>query len=1022
MAKRRLAVALVLFSLLSPVFPAGTVAATEGARWSSVNVPTEGRPGNWVLAAGSDVLRLAQAVDGSLYAAVSGVGYTLFKSINGGYAWSYVGNVRDNIVDIATSPRDANWLYYATASTVYRSSDAGKTFVALPGNPGGAGAGNIEITSIAVSWQNAHVVVVGTRDNDSGQFGGVYTISEDRLFSGWTDAGLVGYDVCAVSYAPGYAGDRQVIAVATNETDTYVLTRYGSAGWGATLSNARLSRDNSFSIVATSAQVSFPNDYSADAANSVVYVGVAAGGNGDVYQVSLSSGISSAADLSVGSGYGLRNVDVAGIAVVSHGNSAKLLAGANASSQTYSSADGGRTWTRSEKEPTGGSRTRILVTGKASYAATSGPESGVSASTDNGLTWNQVGLIDTTMAAMVDFAPSPAYSQDETMFLLTFGGKHSLWRATAPDTWERVFSSALRDVDSMAGVKLSPTYRKGAATLFVVGSSGGNSAIWQSTDNGQKFNRRFALDPSGGGPMTIDAWAVAGDSTLIISSYDGANSKLYRSDNAGFIFAPGVVVGTQPVNALSLSPEFARDGIVLAGGASGGVYRSTDNGSAFESIPPFATTPPLAGLMSVAFDPRFASNRTVYAASATAGRGIHRFVLGKSAAWESIDSTMPTGATFSQLLVSADGVLFAANSKSGTGMERALDPTYTLGPVFETVKRDLNSNATLAGLWQSGNRVWAIDTTVAQLLSFADTLTSPPAATYPAEASSGLGSLSNHTIRNVRLDWQTVPEATSYQWQLSYNQGFNALPTGFEGTTDGSSANLPTLEPGTTYYWRVRASAPVLSPWSAKRSFTTALDTEVVPLKLLSPQPGAAQVPTTPLFQWSPIAGADGYEFVLSAEPAFSSPSINMTGDKAVPTTAWQCDRALKGEATFYWKVRAVSRNMASAWSPVSSFTTDVPTLPTRTPAPIRSQPPQPEFATPRPSPIPQSTLQPFIPTPTPPAPSVTQQPAPQPTTAAPQLPVMTIFNWMAYFIGGLLVAIMLLLVILLVMVVRMRR
>jgi len=44
--------------------------------------------------------------------------------------------------------------------------------------------------------------------------------------------------------------------------------------------------------------------------------------------------------------------------------------------------------------------------GKA-YAATSGPNSAFSCTTDGGTTWNQLSLIDTEISNIVDLAPSP---------------------------------------------------------------------------------------------------------------------------------------------------------------------------------------------------------------------------------------------------------------------------------------------------------------------------------------------------------------------------------------------------------------------------------------------------------------------------------------------------------------------------------------------------------------------------------------------------------------------------------------
>ena len=72
---------LLLISLLIlalPLTPA--MADPDEVMWSRVNIPTEGKAGNWALANGSDVAHLTIAIDGTLYAYVNGLTYTLFLS------------------------------------------------------------------------------------------------------------------------------------------------------------------------------------------------------------------------------------------------------------------------------------------------------------------------------------------------------------------------------------------------------------------------------------------------------------------------------------------------------------------------------------------------------------------------------------------------------------------------------------------------------------------------------------------------------------------------------------------------------------------------------------------------------------------------------------------------------------------------------------------------------------------------------------------------------------------------------
>lgn len=178
---------------------------------------------------------------------------------------------------------------------------------------------------------------------------------------------------------------------------------------------------------------------------------------------------------------------------------------------------------------------------------------------------------------------------------------------------------------------------------------------------------------------------------------------------------------------------------------------------------------------------------------------------------------------------------------------------------------------------------------------------------------------------------------------------------------------------------------PVLSPWSAKWSFTTSLGTEVVALELKSPEAGASGVPLKPLFQWSAVVGAEVYELLVSTDPGFSNPLILKAGDYALPGTAWQCSLALDHDTTYYWKVRAFGSGTYSAWSATSAFTTISP--------PGSSSPPI------------------LIPSP---------QPSPPPIPPPLTLPTQEVTpDWFPYIIGGQFFIMILLIVVILVLALR---
>jgi hypothetical protein len=502
-------------------------------------------------------------------------------------------------------------------------------------------------------------------------------------------------------------------------------------------------------------------------------------------------------------------------------------------------------------------------------------------------------------------------------------------------------------------------------------------------DGGQSFTQR-------GAPRVIDAWAVVGDNSLFLESYNGTDGLIYHTANSGFFYSSGVVVGHQPLKSIVPSPNYETDRTILVGNTLGWVYWSSDNGTSFECL---GQQLPLSGTgvgqVTLAFHPKFDSNKIVYAASdaestSASKERIFRFIIGKSEPWESINSTLLVGSMLNQLAASADGVLYAASSqavdstKKEGGLERSLNPTYALGATFETVIRGLGDNTTLTGLWVVGNQLWSLDTTNTRLMTYLDTLTGPVAPTSPSDKAVGV------ETGNVRLSWTSLKGATKYQWQFDYDNDFSSVPSGFEGNTEETSVRLPALEMGTTYYWRVRAAEPVLSPWSAKWSFATSLGKAVVAPELQSPGAGATGVPLRPIFQWSAMAGAERYELLVSAEVSLANPVIAKTGDSAVPATAWQSDVNLGYNATYYWKVRASGSGSYSAWSAVSAFTTET------------------------------------APPPTSPRPSPTQSPTPTPSSPSPS-PQSSLPNWALYLMGLGALIVILLLVIILMLVVRRR-
>ena len=920
-----IALGLLLVGLLGLTLPAS--AEPDILEWSEVNIPTDGKPGGWQLALGSDIQHLSLATDGTLYAdKVKDSSHHLMKSTDEGLTWEETVYEGGAIAAITCSRLDADVIYLTDGSLVYKSDDGGQEFDTVGGGALLTLDSNESIVCLDVGYNNSDnpLVIIGTADTDGGEFGHIYSLAEAEFGATWTDLEAGNYDVYSIAASPDFKDNPQIIALATDEIHSYIINNYGFVGdWSHRI---ELLEDNATSLVATAAsRLCFRPDF--DQFYEIL-VGIAAAGSGDVYRVNQGE----AYDLGL-------SADIISLDLAGEVGQGWLLAGGT-EGQAWYSTDDGESWNPSQKAPSGDGLTYVVMAldftdSGIAYAATDGTESAFSISRDGIVTWNQTSLIDTKISDIVDLAPSPSYSQDNTLFMLTHrtGGEDSLWRSlNGGADWERVYNSALPYVQSIDRLELAPQYDDDSQVVFITGTSGGNPAIWRSTDNGQSFTCRTA-------PLPIDAWAVVNTTTLFIGSYDGSNGLVYRTTDSGLTYSEGVVTGSQSLNSIVLSPDFDEDETILVGNKDGWVYWSEDNGESFEPPPPDATSKPLSGQITAAFDPKYNSNNTVYAASADPDEGIYRFIIGDSEGWENIAS--PAGGMMGQIIVSTEGTLYATNFAADGGLERCLNPTYPLGPTFEVATKGLDEGATLVGLWLCDHQLWSIDTTNTKLMTYTDSLTQPVVLTSPPDQAPGVGTIIDNTVRNISLDWETLEGATEYKWQINYETDFSSLPDDFEGETGSSSARLPILEPATTYYWRVRAINPVLSPWSEKWSFTTGLSAEAPAPELESPPAGASGVPVDPIFQWSAIAGAEGYELVISTDANLGNPTILKSGDYALPTTAWQCNIALNYNTTYYWKVRAISADTCSAWSAVSAFTTELPPASSSTSTPEPSSPTQ---------------------------------------------------------------------------------
>ena len=896
--------------------PVTGFAGTAPLVWSPVNIPQEGSAGNWQLAAGSDIKRVAVAKDGTLFATVNttATNSTIFKSLDNGITWNSVGNVSSLVTGLAISGGDPSRVYYAADNRVFRSTDGGVTFTTINGSPGGSGAENIVISCLTVTRvNNDYIIAVGTTDSDAGQFGGVYTINESNIMAGWVDTSLESIDVLSVAFSPRYEVDRQMIAAGSVENGTVISFRRGNEPWSKSYGNATIN-----SIVSGDCVLSLPGDYDRD-----FFLGIDSGnGTGDAYRIirSTSPNASIAIDLNVGASIGLTGLDISGLAVGGTAGGYILIAGAAQNARVFHSEDSGQTWAGSVKSPTGEGHAVVAMTSdftnsRRAYAGSTGAGSAFCVTDDGGGTWNGISLIDTKIEALIDLAISPAYNRDGTMFLLTWGGEQSLWRSkNSGNSWERVYTCSLGNAASIIHVAACSQNRFQPLSVVLTGETLG-ATVWKSSDGGQTFTGR----PAG---FNIDAMAVAGPDEYFFAAYNGSNGLVYRTTDGGISYSAPAIVGAQPINRLTLSPGFSQDRNVLAGNTNGWVFLSNDGGKNFQSIPDEVGSPPLTAEISPAFDWQYSVTKTIYAASNNASTAasrsrLYRYTVGKSQQWEQMDATLPVGGRLGQICILPGGSLYAANSRDNGGVERSLNPAAAAYPTFETVSVGLGDKCDLNGLWGSGNQLWSLDTRNNRLMTYIDTLVAP---VVPGNPYAGAGGLDT---KNCTLDWNPLEGATLYEWQADNDGSFSGGTDMLKGETTATSVKLPRLDPASTYFWRVRAKYPTLSPWSPVRQFYTVLGNGTP--KLIAPVQSGVNVPLNPLFQWETIDGAEKYEIIVANSTAFTNPVISLVGNNALIGNVWQCDITLGYNTTYYWKIRGISSTSFSFWSGIGVFKTIPP-------------------------------------------------------------------------------------------------
>jgi hypothetical protein len=616
----------------------------------------------------------------------------------------------------------------------------------------------------------------------------------------------------------------------------------------------------------------------------------------------------------------------------------------------------------SYKQPTGEELTTVVMTSSVAYAGTFGDQSAVSiALSDESpggvpfYSWNQRGLIDTSIDEITDMSPSEAYSVDGTMFITTHNTSTdiaSLWRTvTEGREWERVYCSILT-ADSMPFLNPTCVFNTvkivsgGAVVLAQIGGSG----VIPSTDDGATFRFDFVNPYIGNVPGDITAFAV-GDASTYYAAVVGGLVARWTDESGGWAISPlSEIPSTDVVVDLVLTDS----GVIYAGTDQGEVYK--DSGGDLEFIQVGPDTPGVSGdIVHVASNP--CDDNFVYAGiqGGAATQGIWRFDLGADEAqWEQIAGVAEVGEISSIVCsdcIGLDGVLYAVSINTGTGW-RSINPiTADEAPVFEEMKDGLgtgdsvrrglklvsgassNTNLLFAVGGVSYTQIWTASDEVVKMKLLEPKDGSISGTIFPVDTEDE--AFIGRAV--VMLEWKEIPGAESYEVQIGFDEELDSpvdnISCYYDGGTPYSNGMIKVVYPwlGTKYYWRVRVGkagsggtvgAPYLSQWSDIWSFTTPLGPAPSIPEVLYPKAGQGNVVLNPLLQWNSSVAATGYELILATNCDFGNPALNLSGESAVTDTAYRLTFNLAKNTSYCWKVRGVNAITHSSWSDAGTFTT----------------------------------------------------------------------------------------------------
>ena len=608
------------------------------------------------------------ASDGTMFAAVFDADddvWDIKKSTDGGFTWkdtTLTGLLEpdgdpywfvtgdDTVVDIAVSPAwpDDQTVYVLTmAGNVYRLPDAGAgTPVLLKEIVDSAGqtlddVGFAFAYDLDIWWDGSDNWIAVACDLD-------VLVLRDALFEDWRDQELAtGGDLAEavqVDFAPDFDTSNLLWAITYNgggvDSDLVLTSTISPGQWGNTIDPVDLDPLTHYLNWTPFVDIAFTDDY--DSELPTLYVAAAGwpgSDEGNLFLINgaMLPGTSECIPLF------LDDVDVGSVEV--SGND--ILVIETWTGTIWVSSNAGDTFQEAAMSPLGFYWGRLAM---ANDFATSGiafvgvmdmgtSGSGLYRTTDGGMYWNGIGLLDIEIEYIVDVAFNPA---SNAALLLTyddygFDDDVAIWYttdATADDPqWVLVGSEesmGLWDIENV-------TWSLDASSVFITVWDGGAIELWKSTDDGMSFDHWRTLP----GTVTVVNDMIASDGIEIMLATDAG----FYATHA---FGPATFVDALTGPAVCL--DMAADGTLALGGVDGAIATSDDGGVTWD------VDDVGDGDVSVAFGP----DGTLYAA--TSDSEVLVVDATDTSDFEALEDSLDGTAeadSFSGIWVAPDGAVYA---------------------------------------------------------------------------------------------------------------------------------------------------------------------------------------------------------------------------------------------------------------------------------------------------------------------------------------------------------------------------